>query len=86
MEITVFPQGFNIQPTVVQLPTGPVDAIQLVLLDASGIAVKAAFPAEAWVQFQRFVADPEGEAARAEARAKIIAPNGLAPSIKTAKR
>lgn len=82
MEITVFPQGFNVQPTVVQLPSGPVDAVQLVMVDTSGITVKVTFPPEAWEQFQRFVADPAAETARAEARARIVGPVPMPPGVR----
>lgn len=81
MEIVVYPTGFNVQPTKVDTPAGPVDAMQLLILDAGGTSVKFAFPLEAWEQFQRFIADPEGETARAQARAKIVGPDGFAASI-----
>lgn len=82
MEITVFPQGFNVQPTQVMGTTGPIDGMTLMIIDAGGTAIKFSFPMEAWEQFQRFIADPEGETARSLARASIIGPNGLAPSLK----
>lgn len=83
MEIAVFPQGFQVMPTQVNGPTGPQDAMQLVLVEPSGIAVKAVFPLEAWEQFKRFVQDPEAETARAAARSKIVVGPTLAPSVKS---
>lgn len=82
MEIVVYPQGFNVQPTQMPTPTGMVDGMMLTVIDAGGTGVKFSFPLEAWEQFQRFVADPEAETKRAAARASIVGPNGLAPSLK----
>lgn len=82
MEITVFPQGFNVQPSQVPGPTGPVDGMQLIMIDVSGIALRVTFPLEAWQQFRRFVDDPEGESERAAARAKIVGPVPLPPGIR----
>lgn len=77
MEIHVHPQGFGCLPAKLPKPDGTeADAVRVVLVDASGITVHAFFVAESFEQFKKFLADPEGETARQQARAKIVAPNG----------
>lgn len=82
MEIAVHPKGFAVQPAKVPSPAGEQDAMRLVIVDHTGIVVAATFGAEQWTQFQAFIADPEGETARQAARAKIVGPAGLAPTLR----
>lgn len=83
MEISVFPRAFSILETEVPQPDGQVTAAhRITVLDAGGTIVNILFGDTDWESFQRFVADPEGEAKRADARAKIAMPPGMAASIK----
>lgn len=86
MEIHVTPAGFNVARIQVPTPDGPVDAMRFTIMDATGVAVSATFAMKDWEGFQRYVADPEAEVARQQARAKIALPvDGRAPSLKTRK-
>lgn len=82
MEIGVHPRGFSVQPAVIPTPTGPVEGMRFTIVDQTGIVVHATFGLQDWEQFQKFIADPDGETAKASARAKIVAPNGLSPTVK----
>lgn len=84
MEITVFPRAFSILNTDVPQPDGTtVEAHRITILDIGGTVVNIVLGPADWESFQRFVADPEGEMARSEARAKIAMPPGMAASIKS---
>lgn len=84
MEILVYPRGFTILNAKIPQQSGePADAMTVVIIDAGGTAVKAIFGMQDWANFQEAVADPAGFAARAKARSRIIAPGGMAPSLKT---
>ncbi len=96
MEITVYPAQFGIQPAKMVTPAGEVDVVRVQIQDAGptlagpggpvrlpGPVVTVVFGKDDWEQFVRAVADPEGEAARAQARSKImLAPNGMANRIR----
>jgi len=79
----VFPRGYNVLRTKQPVLEGENDLVRLVLLDQGGVPVVATFSADAFVEFQAFVADPEGEAARQRAREQILGPGGKAPTLKT---
>lgn len=83
MEITIFPAGFGVVPAKVPQKEGPpLDAMQVRILDAGGTAVSMVFGQQDWESFQRFVADPQGEAERVAARAKIaVVPAVMAPRV-----
>ena len=83
MEIHVTPAGFNVSRITVPSSQGPVEAVRFTIMDNAGVAIMATFAVTDWEAFQRYIADPEAEAARHEARKKIISPTGMAPSVKT---
>lgn len=86
MEFRVFPAGFTLTPIKLPQQDGSlVDAMQLTVVDVSGTPFHIAFAGADWEMFQRAVSDPEGEAARAAARAKILPVNGRAPNIRMRK-
>lgn len=86
MEISVQPRGFNVVP--VKIPANPsgllMDGMRVLIVDTTGIAVSVTFTLTDWESFQRFIADPVGESAAAEARAKIALPGSgaMAPSVR----
>ncbi len=83
MEFAVTPAGFNIARIPAVGPDGQTgDTVtKLLVVDLSGIVTSVMFPNEvSWQEFQRYVADPEGETARQQARAKIV--QGMAPNIR----
>lgn len=83
MEFLVHPQGFAVNRRQQPGPDGhPIDVTALVMVDQTGVQVSVAFAGPMWQEFQRFVADPEGEMERQQARAKLLSPNGMSPSIK----
>lgn len=87
MEFRVFPSGFSIAPVKMPQPDGTtVDAMQITIVDVSGQAVHAAFALSDWEMFRRAAADPVGEAEREKARARIAAPNGMAPALGKPRR
>lgn len=82
MEIVVFPAGFSVLPAKVPQPDGEMaDAMQVRIMDAGGTSVSMVFGLKDWESFQRYIADPDGESRRAEARAKITVPGFMAPSV-----
>lgn len=82
MEFRVFPAGFNIVPLELSQPDGSkVQAVQVTILDVSQQPVHFTFAGADWELFQRAVADPVGEAERQQARSRIVAPSGMAPSV-----
>lgn len=86
MEILVYPRGFTVLPTKIPNQQGDlVDAVTVVVLDGGGIAIKVTFTLPDWEQFQKCIADPEGFAAAAQARATILGPGGLAPTLRDRK-
>jgi ribosomal protein L1 len=86
MEITVFPRAFNIQPgKAATLEGGEMDVMSVIVQDVSGNVLKVTFGLPDWQGFQEFVADPAAAAARAQARAKILGPQGLAPTLRERK-
>lgn len=87
MEIRVFPRGYNLIRQKQPLPDGgEAETCMLAIVDAGGVAVTATFTASGWEEFKAFVADPEGEAARQQARQQILSPNGLAPTVGKPRR
>lgn len=96
MEITAYPINWGIQAAKVTTPQGDIDVIRVNVQDAGptlvgpqgqvqlpGTMFTLVFTLEAWESFQRTVADPEGEAVKAQARSKIVlAPNGMANRLR----
>lgn len=87
MEITVYPRSFGLVPHVVPQPDGSAaPATKLVIQDAGGTAISVVFSQEDFDRFKAYIADPEGETAKAAARAKIQIPGPTrASSIKSGK-
>ncbi len=86
MEITVFPRAFNVQPGRAPTIQGPeMDVMTVIVQDVGGDVLKVTFGLEDWEAFQKWVADPEAAAASAKARAQILAPGGLAPTLREKK-
>ena len=83
MEITVYPRAFSIlKGEVPQADASVAEVHRIHIADAGGTILNIVFGPADWESFQRFVADPEGEQARAEARAKIQMPPSMAASIR----
>lgn len=85
MEITVYPRQFAVAPGQVQTEKGPVDVMVVTILDVGGTVIRVTFGAGDWAGFQGYVADHEAASAAASARARIVAPGGLAPSLRGRK-
>ena len=94
MEHSIFPINFGVTQQTIPPPDGGETAVMVLIVRdvgpvlpggqaLGGDTFKVVFGLDDWAQFQRAVADPEGEAARNAARSKIVlAPNGLANRIR----
>ena len=86
MEIIVHPQAFSVGPTQTLLPTGEQQqGMAVMAADVGGTIVRVVFAAPDWAEFQKAVADHEAFAASMKARAQILGPDGLAPTLRQRK-
>lgn len=73
MRFVIQPVGFHVSETEMETTVDTVvKAKTVTIIDASRVTVEITFGEADWEAFQRYIADPEAETLRQEARAKLM--------------
>ena len=93
MEHVVYPLRFGVEKSLTSVISGgETETMTVTFLDTNRDVVKVIFGLDDWAGFQRWVSDHEAEKAKqaeeqkaAVARAMLLAPGGMAPTLKEPK-